>query len=327
VWGPAPIESYNGFKYYVTFIDDHSRTTWVYLLKSKHEVFFRFQEFFNLVGNQFGAKIKFFRSDNGTEYVNKNFSDFFKEKRIIHQTTCVNTPQQNGVSERKNRHLLEVTRSLLFQNNVPKSYWSDAVLTAIYLINRLPSAKLNFKSPLEILMGREINLGNLRVFGCTCFIYTHRPSKLDAGSIKAIFLGYSSEKKGYKCYDTKNHKLYIVFVENEPFYSNSSFTNDSNAKEDQANIPLPSPFFFPQEINKRQVEETREEESIEEVENPLRGGDVPEEETLEEEASVRRSTRQTRRPERLRDFVSHQVKYPIQSFLSYEELQINIELL
>lgn len=101
VWGPAPINSYNNFRYFVIFIDDHSRTTWLYLLKSKDEVFSCFQEFFNFVENQYNAKIKVFRSDNGTEYVNKKNSEFFKQKGILHQTTCINAPEQNGVSERK----------------------------------------------------------------------------------------------------------------------------------------------------------------------------------------------------------------------------------
>jgi transposase InsO family protein len=95
VWGPAPIDSYNNFKYFVTFIDDYSRTTWVYLLKAKTEVFSYFQDFFNFIENQYNAKLKIFRSDNGTEYVNKIFTEFFKQKCILHQTTCVNTPQQN----------------------------------------------------------------------------------------------------------------------------------------------------------------------------------------------------------------------------------------
>jgi transposase InsO family protein len=113
-----------------------------FILKGKNEVFLCFKDFLKFVENQYNAKIKIFRSDNGTEYVNKNFSELFKSKGILHQTTCINIPEQNDVSERKNRHVLNVTRSLLFQNNVPKIYWSDAVLTATYLINRLPSARL-----------------------------------------------------------------------------------------------------------------------------------------------------------------------------------------
>ena len=188
VWGPAPITSYNGFRYFVIFIDDYSKATWLYLLKSKDEVFNRFQEFLNLVETQFNAKIKIFRSDNGTEFVNNNFINLFSKKGIIHQTTCINTLEQNGVSERKNRHLLEVTRALLFQSNVPKAYWSDAILNATYLINRTPSIRLKNKSPLEILYGNKINLDHLRIFGCVCFVHIKRNDKLDHHSRKTIFL-------------------------------------------------------------------------------------------------------------------------------------------
>ena len=195
VWGPAPTKSYNDYRYFVIFIDDFSRATWLYLLKSKSEVFLCFQEFVSLIENQFNTKIKIFRSDNGTEFVNNNFTHFFKNKGILHQTTCINTPEQNGVSERKNRHLLEMTRALLFQMNVPRQYWSDAILTATYLINRLPSVRLKNKSPLEILYQRKINIDHLRVFGCVCFIYKKRRDKFDSTSTKGVFLGYSTDRK------------------------------------------------------------------------------------------------------------------------------------
>jgi Integrase core domain len=93
VWGPAPITSYNNFGYYVTFIDDFSRTTWIYLLASKDEVFQRFVDFTNFIENQYNTTIKVFRSDNGTKYVNKIFSNYLHKKRILHQTTCINTPE------------------------------------------------------------------------------------------------------------------------------------------------------------------------------------------------------------------------------------------
>jgi hypothetical protein len=113
----------------------------------------------------------------------------------LHQTTCINTPKQNGISERKNRHILEVTRSLLFQTNVPKRFWSEAVLTAVHLINRLPSIVLKNKSPLEILNKRKSKLDHLSVFGCIYFVHIKRHNKLDKNTVKTIFLGYSSQKK------------------------------------------------------------------------------------------------------------------------------------
>jgi Integrase core domain len=86
------VESYNGFNYFVTFIDDFSRLTHLYLLKNKSEVPIMFQEFFNLVENQYDAKIKNFRSDNGTEFLNKTMSDFLKLKGIVHQNyMCLHT--------------------------------------------------------------------------------------------------------------------------------------------------------------------------------------------------------------------------------------------
>jgi len=102
-----------------------------------------------------------------------------------------------------------MTRTLLFQNNVPRIFWSEAVLTATYLINRLSSANLNFRSPREILYKRKINIDHLKIFGCTCFVHKNRIDKLDSTSIKTIFLGYSTQKKGYKCYDPISKKLYI----------------------------------------------------------------------------------------------------------------------
>jgi IS30 family transposase len=105
VWGNASVESKESFKYFVTFIDDKSHATLLYLLKSKKEVCEKFQFFCKMVENQFDRKVKTLRTDNGTEYLNHAFQTFLCSNGIMHQTSCVGTPQQNGISERKNRHL------------------------------------------------------------------------------------------------------------------------------------------------------------------------------------------------------------------------------
>uniref|UniRef100_A0A8R7PAD8 Integrase catalytic domain-containing protein n=1 Tax=Triticum urartu TaxID=4572 RepID=A0A8R7PAD8_TRIUA len=120
VWGPSVVTSLLGERWFVTFIDGFSRYTWLYLLKQKCDVLSAFKDFYALICNQYNARVKIFRSDNGTEYVNQEFDYFLASNGIIHQTTCVNTAAQNGVAERKNRHLLEVARSLMFTMNVPK---------------------------------------------------------------------------------------------------------------------------------------------------------------------------------------------------------------
>ncbi|CAL8084812.1 unnamed protein product [Prunus armeniaca] len=141
--------------YYVTFVDDFSRVTWLYLLKFNSEVMDAFKNFHNLVMNHFLSQIHILRSDNGTEYTSKNMTNYLRTHGIIHQTSCVGTPQQNGITKRKNRDLLEKTRALMLQMNVPKRFWSQGVLAATCLINRLPSRVLDSKSPYEVMQNKK----------------------------------------------------------------------------------------------------------------------------------------------------------------------------
>ncbi|GJT40901.1 putative RNA-directed DNA polymerase [Tanacetum coccineum] len=198
-------------------LDDFSRAVWVYLLKSKDEVFGYFVEFVNLIANQFLKRIKTIRSDNGTEFINNKMEQFLKEKGIIHQTSCAYTPQQNGIAERKHRHLLNVARSLLFQGNIPLCFWTDCILTATYLINRLPSSVLAGRSPFSMLYGREPSLSHLRCFGCLCFSSILNTSdKFSSKSEKCILIGYSSSKKAYKLLSLENRSY--IFSRDVKFY-------------------------------------------------------------------------------------------------------------
>nr|CAD41085.2 OSJNBb0011N17.2 [Oryza sativa Japonica Group] len=131
---------------------------------------------------------------------------------------------ENGVAERKNRHLLEIARSLMYTMNVPKFLWSEAVMTAAYLINRTPSRILGMKTPYEMIFGKNEFVVPPRVFGCTCFVRDHRPSigKLDPRAVKCIFIGYSSSQKGYKCWSPSERRTFVsmdvTFRESVPFY-------------------------------------------------------------------------------------------------------------
>ena len=139
-----------------------------------------------MVQNQFGVKIKSFRTDNARDYFNQIFSLYFQSHGILHDSLCVNTPQQNGLAERKNGHLLNTTQALLFQGNVLQSYWGEAVLTAIYMINRISSRVLDNKNLVEILKSFyphfiTSNWLTPRVFRCTAFVhvYSQHRDKLD----------------------------------------------------------------------------------------------------------------------------------------------------
>src|SRR5204863_6379416 len=122
--------------------------------------------FHKMIEIQFETGIKAIPTDNGTEYPNIVFREFLKSQGIVHQRTCVNTPAQIGVAERKNWHLLEVARSLLFTMNVPKYMCGEAVLCATYLINRMHLPSLNNRAPLQILRGDSKFLVPPKVFGC-----------------------------------------------------------------------------------------------------------------------------------------------------------------
>ena len=230
VW-TCPIVSINGMKYFVTFIDCYSRMTWVYLMRHKDEVFQCFKNFYAYVKNHFNVQVQVIRTDNGTEYVNKGFGGFLSEQGIFHQTSCPDTPPQNGVAERKNRHILEVARSLMFTMNVPKFLWSEAVMTATYLINRMPSRILSMKSPRELLKGDNKFLVPPKLFGCVCFVRDHRPSvgKLDPRAAKCIFIGYSSGQQGYKCWSPSERRTFVsmdvTFRESEPYYGEKTDLN------------------------------------------------------------------------------------------------------
>ncbi|KAL0641314.1 hypothetical protein Bca4012_102595 [Brassica carinata] len=230
VW-TAPCLSRDSFKYFVTFIDEKSKYTWITLIQTKDRVLEAFKNFQNYVTNHYNAKIKILRSDNGGEYISNAFKSHLAKHGIVHQTSCPYTPQQNGVAERKNRHLMEVARSMMFHANVPKRFWGDAVQTACYLINRVPTKILKNLSPFEVLNKSKPFIDHLRVFGCVCYVMTpgEQRNKLEAKSTKAMFIGYSITQKGYKCYDPEARRVMVSrevkFIESKGYYEEKEWEN------------------------------------------------------------------------------------------------------
>ncbi|KAK2980072.1 hypothetical protein RJ640_028801 [Escallonia rubra] len=164
--------------------------------------------------------------------------NYMNQHGILHQSSCTDAPAQNGVAERKNRHLLETARALLFQMKVPKPFWADAISTACFLINRMPSTVLNGDVPYSVLFPiKSLFPVEPRIFGSTCFVRDVRPhlTKLDPKALKCVFLGYSRLQKGYRCYSPDLHKYLVstdvVFSEHSPFFS-LKFHSSSKGEDD-----------------------------------------------------------------------------------------------
>ena len=154
VCGPMKNPTLSGTRYYVAFIDDYSRFTFVYPMTRKDQVFDRFMEFKKLAELQTGKLIKRFRSDGGGEYDNQKFEKLFKECGIQHEFTAPYCPEQNGVLERANRTIVEKARSMLHFHGLPYSLWGEAVSVSVYIKNRVPTKQLGMKTPYELWTGK-----------------------------------------------------------------------------------------------------------------------------------------------------------------------------
>ncbi|KAL2320148.1 hypothetical protein Fmac_029117 [Flemingia macrophylla] len=348
VWGPSSISNISGAKWFVSFIDDCTRVTWIFLMKDKSEVFHLFVNFYRMVQTQFGSLIKRLRSDNGREYVNHNLSKFLQDNGVVHELTCVDTPQQNGVAERKNRHLLEVTRALLFQMSVPKSYWGEAVLTATYLINRLPSRILDGVSPVQLMttfypsipIMTTLRVESLAVCVCTCSRYSS--GKLDPRAIKCVFIGYASNKKGYKCYHPHSRRVYVskdvTFHETESFFTSSQLQGESIQEAEFLELSLfppteddkdPEPAsmpeknnedrFFGKQYQRRQQEPVLVEQQLQSSEPEVRTHTI---EILEDTLNTTCEPNPDDLPIALRKGKRSCAKYPISQFVSTKNLSM-----
>jgi histone deacetylase 1/2 len=254
VWDPAQTST-SGHRYYVSFIDGYSRFTWIYLLKHKSDVFHIFLAFQKHVERLLNHKIIHVQSDWGGEYLKLN--KFFDDIGISHRVSCPHTHQQNGRAERKHRHLVETGLTLLAHASMPFRFWSDAFVTASFLINRTPSRVSNMQTPLERLLGEKPDYTFLKVFGCACWSHLrpYNNRKLEFRSKKCVFLGYSPLHRGYKCLHVPTNRVYIsrdvIFDENVfpfsnlPTLSSESTLHQSTPTRDQLNEVAYSPLLLP----------------------------------------------------------------------------------
>ena len=218
-----------------------------------------FEMFITEVERQLDKKIKIVRSDRGGEYYGRydesgqNPGPFakFLEKRVIRaQYTMPGTPQQNGVAERRNRTLMEMVRSMMSYSSVPISLWGEALKTAMYILNRVPSKAVP-KTPFELWTGRKPSLRHIHIWGCPAEarIYNPHEKKLDSRTVSGYFIGYPDKSKGYRFY-CPNHSVRIVETGNARFLENGEIGGSNEPRKvdiEEIRVDIPPP-FLPQEI-------------------------------------------------------------------------------
>ena len=232
--GPLAPETLGGSKYFLLLVDDCTRMLWVSLLKQKLEAFKAFKSFKAQAEREKELKLICLRTDNGGEFTSKGFISFCSEHEIQRHFSTPYTPQQNEVVERKNRTILDMTRAMLKNKNLPKVFWGEAVSTAVYLLNRAPTKSLEGKTPYEGWTGRQPSVEHLKVFGCIVFVKTLGKSlrKLDDRSIPMIFIGYEKGVKGYRTFNLVSQTIHItrdVVIKEEKSWNWEEFNQDSLA--------------------------------------------------------------------------------------------------
>lgn len=220
VCGPMPVTATDGSRYFISFMDDFTHFTVTYLMKQKSETFEKFKQFHGMATSHFNLKLARLRSDRGTEYTCHEMKDFCKSQGIIMEINPPHNPQLNGVAERLNRTLMEKARTMLIDGALPNNLWSEAVMTATYLLNRSPTVKLDDMTPYEAWFGSKPDISKLRVFGSKAYAHADgQLKKLDCRSSKPlIMIGY--DFSGYRLWDSSARKMVVrrnvTFIEEEP---------------------------------------------------------------------------------------------------------------
>jgi hypothetical protein len=252
VCDPMTSTSISGYVYYVSFIYDYSRKTWVYFLKPKDEVLGNFTEFKSLVENPSKRKIKKLKLENGGEYTSNEFGILCIDIKIKREITTPYNPQQNGVAERKNRTIMEAVKTVIHDQDHPMHLWDEAERTTVYVQNRLSHSALGFKTLEQMFIGKKPKVSHLKIFGCLVFVHIpkEKRTKLDPSGKKGIFVGYCEVSKAFRIYIPGYHHIEInIYV---------TFDKDATLKRSRK--------FHLEEVYEEEPVDPRVAETIKEVE-------------------------------------------------------------
>lgn len=277
-------------------------------MKEKSETLEKFKALRTLVEQETTEKIQVFRTDRGGEFVSTAFNEYCEKTGIKRHLTAPYTPQQNGVVERRNRILLEMTRSIMKHMRVPNYFWGEAIRHSTYLLNRIATRSLKDRTPYELFHEKKPNISHLRVFGCVGYAKVEKVNlkKLDDRSRMLVNLGTEPGSKAYRLYDPEKRQVVmgrdVIFDDNKgwewdkPGHKQNRDTNFSIMLSTHGNHGVSEDFNLPSE----QAEEIKDVQTL--VEQEEEHGDSEEEEEVEH-AVPRRSTRERHPPKYLEDYV------------------------
>ena len=311
ICGPFPTASWNGQQYFISFIDDYSRYGYLFLIHEKSQSLDVFKTFKAEVENQLNKRIKCVRSDRGGEYYGRYdgsgeqrpgpFAKFLEECGIVPQYTMPGSPSMNGVAERRNRTLKDMVRSMISHSSLPESLWGEALKTAAYILNRVPT-KAAAKTPYELWTGRKPSLKHFHIWGCPAEARPYRPheKKLDSKTISSYFIGYSERSRGYKFYDPTLRSIFETGT--ATFFEDVEFGGRNKVRDivfEEESVSIPTIAFDNVQVsipvNDQEANPDPQQENVNQT--PIQDEIiVPEEQTQQpqEPVPLRRSTRERR---------------------------------
>nr|GEX01999.1 retrovirus-related Pol polyprotein from transposon TNT 1-94 [Tanacetum cinerariifolium] len=243
LFGPSAIWSYEGNCYTLVMVDDYSRYTSTRFLKDKTEAFDQFEIFSTKIQNQLECTIVLIRTDHSREFdIEVQFVEFCNDYGITHNFSAPCNPQSNGMVERKNKKLQEISRTMLNEQSLPQKFWCNIIDTSTYILNRILIRAILGKTPYELLKGRKPTLDYFRVFGSKYFILNTKYylTKFDPKSYEDVILGYSQNSKAYIILNKHTRKikesLNVTFDETPPPSKTSPLLEDNLDKEEAIKV-------------------------------------------------------------------------------------------
>nr|GEZ99969.1 retrovirus-related Pol polyprotein from transposon TNT 1-94 [Tanacetum cinerariifolium] len=206
---PMRVASMNGKRYVFVIVDDYSRYTWTYFLRSKDETPKVLIDFLRLVQRGLQAQVRVVRTDKGMEFLNQTLHAYFAAEGIKHQTSVARTPEQNGVVERRNRTLVEAARTLLSAAKVPLFFWAEAIATECFTQNRSLVIPRHEKTPYHIINERKPSVKFFHIFGSVCYIVRDGENldKMKEKGDECIFVGYSNQSRAYRVFNKRTRVI------------------------------------------------------------------------------------------------------------------------